>query len=61
MLKGDGRGRGFFSLQIHYVGLGGGVFGGRRRGKGVSFFRKTFFSLLNGQGRGCQGFVFLIC
>jgi hypothetical protein len=34
------------------------VFGGRRRGKGVSFFRQTFFSLLNGQGRGCQGFFF---
>ncbi len=34
------------------------MFGGRRRGKGVSFFRKTFFSLLNGQGSRCQGFFF---
>jgi hypothetical protein len=58
MLKGDWRGRGLFFLQIHYEGLGGGVFGGRRRGKGVSFFRKTFFPLLNGLGRGCQGFFF---
>jgi len=34
-----------FFLQIHYES--GGV-GGRRRGTGVSFFRKIFFSLLNG-------------
>ncbi len=53
-----GGGGGCFFLQIHYEGLGGGVFGGRRRGKGVSFFRQTFFSLLNGQGRGCHGFFF---
>jgi hypothetical protein len=43
----EGEGVVFF-LQIHSKGLGGGVFGGRRRGKGVSFFRQTFFSLLNG-------------
>jgi hypothetical protein len=45
---GGGGGGGCFFLQIHYEGLGGEVFGGRRRGKGVSFFRKTFFPLLNG-------------
>jgi len=51
-----GGGGGCFFLQIHYEGLRGGVFGGRRRGKGVSFFRQTFFSLLNGQEGGARVF-----
>jgi hypothetical protein len=51
MLKGDGRGRGrglIFFYKFIMKGPRGMGFGGKRRGKGVSFYRKTFFSLLNG-------------
>jgi hypothetical protein len=43
MLKGDGRGRGLFFLQIQPEGLGGGVFGFRVGERGLVFFVKLFF------------------
>jgi hypothetical protein len=41
-------------LQIHYER--GGGFGRRRRGKGVSFFRKAFFFIIEWLVKGAMGF-----
>jgi len=53
----------FFSI-VEWLGRGGQgyiyMLKGDGRGKGVSFFRKTFLKLLNGYGRG-PGFFFWIC